>query len=143
MKRRQHHKQLGFTLIEAIVALVLIGTTGMALFSWINSNLITLHRIQATNAENAATINALEYMHHINPMSTPSGEADLGSYSLTWQSTATGAPREGANYPYGIGLYQLNLYQTTVTLKKPDGSFWSRFSLQQVGYNKVRELTFD
>ena len=31
--------QRGFTLIEAIVAMVLIASTGMALFSWINSNL--------------------------------------------------------------------------------------------------------
>ena len=133
-------KQHGFTLIEAIVALVLIATTGMALFSWINSNIITLNRVQEINAENAATINAVEYMHNVNPMASPEGQVDLGSYRLLWKAQATTDTRDGAGYPYGVGLYQLNLYQTKVTIQKPDGQFWLAFSLQQVGHKKVREL---
>lgn len=139
----QTRKQLGFTLIEAIVALVLIGTTGMALFGWINTNIITLNRVQETNAENAATINALEYMHSINPMISPEGQANLGSYRLSWKAEAATEPRDGANYPFGIGLYQLDMYQTKVTVQKADGQFWFTFALQQVGYKKVRELSLD
>ncbi|MDD2914409.1 MAG: prepilin-type N-terminal cleavage/methylation domain-containing protein [Gallionella sp.] len=133
-------KQQGFTLIEAIVALVLIATTGMALFSWINSNIITLNRIQESNAENTATLNALEYMNNINPMILPEGQANLGSYRLSWQAEAATEPRDGAAYPFGLGFYQLSLYQTKVTIQKPDGKFWFSFTLQQVGYKKAREL---
>lgn len=133
--RRQH----GFTLIEAIVALVLIGTTGMALFSWINTNIITLNRIQESNLESAATVNVLEYMNNVNPMIQPQGSADLGAYRITWTATASTAPQDGAGYPFGISLYQLALFQTRVTVKKPDGKFWFEFMLQQVGYQKVRE----
>ena len=137
---RRCRKQHGFTLIEAIVALVLIATTGMALFGWINSNIITLNRVQETNAENAATLNAVEYMHDINPMTTPEGQTDLGSYRLSWKAEASTEPRDGASYPYGIGLYQLGIYQTKITVQKPDGQFWFAFTLQQVGYKKVREI---
>ena len=136
----QTRKQLGFTLIEAIVALVLIGTTGMALFSWINNNIITLNRVQEINAENAATTNAIEYMNSVNPMLKPEGKADLGSYLLSWKVESTTDPRDGANYPSGIGLYQLVLCQTKVTVKKQGGQYWFDFSLQQVGYKRVREL---
>lgn len=139
----QTRKQLGFTLIEAIVALVLIGTTGMALFGWINSNIITLNRVQEINAENAATINAVEYMNNINPMISPEGQANLGAYRLSWKAEPTIEPRDGANYPYGISLYQLGIYQTRITIQKPDGPFWFAFTLQQVGYKKVRELSLD
>jgi general secretion pathway protein I len=140
VNNRSGRKQHGFTLIEAIVALVLIATTGMALFSWINSNIITLNRVQEINAENAATVNAVEYMHDINPMISPEGQTNLGSYRLSWKAEATTEPRDGAGYPYGIGLYQLGLYQNKVTVQKSDGQFWFAFTLQQVGYKKVREL---
>lgn len=139
MSSRQRARQHGFTLIEAIVALVLIATTGMALFSWINSNIITLNRVQESNAENAATLNVVEYMNNINPMAAPEGKADLGAYRLAWKSQASTEPRDGASYPFGISLYQLGMYQTKVTIQKSDGAFWFDFTLQQVGYKKVRE----
>ena len=137
MKRQQ---QAGFTLLEAIVALVLIATTGMALFSWVNSNVIALQRVQAVNAQDAATLNALQYMHNVNPMATPEGTAALGDYTLNWRSEATAEARDGANYPSGISLYQIAMYQTLVTLQTADGKDWFNFSLQQVGFKKVREI---
>ncbi|MFN7475909.1 MAG: prepilin-type N-terminal cleavage/methylation domain-containing protein [Burkholderiales bacterium] len=36
----------GFTLLEAIVALVLLTTAGLALFSWINNGFDSLQRIE-------------------------------------------------------------------------------------------------
>lgn len=140
MNSSRGRKQHGFTLIEAIVALVLIATTGMALFSWINSNIITLNRVQENNAENTATLNAVEYMSNINPMTSPEGQANLGSYRLSWKAEAITEPRDGSGYPFGIGLYQLSIYQTKVTIQKSDGKLWFSFTLQQVGYKKVREL---
>lgn len=141
MKGHRNARQLGFTLVEAIVALVLIATTGMALFSWINSNVIALSRVQDINAESMATQNALEYMHNINPMASPEGQANLESFRLSWEAEATADPRDGVGYPYGIGLYQLGMYQTRVRVQKPNGTPWFEFTLQQVGYKKVRELS--
>ena len=134
--RRQH----GFTLIEAIVALVLMATTGMALFGWINSNIVTLSRVQEINAQSAATVNAVEYMNSVNPMISPEGQIDLGSFRLLWKAEVVTDLRDGAGYPYGISLYQLGMYQTKVTIQKPEGQFWFAFTLRQVGYKKVREL---
>lgn len=140
VKSHRKRKQSGFTLIEAIVALVLVGTTGMALFGWINSNIITLNRVQEINAENVATVNAVEYMNNINPMISPEGQANLDSCRLSWKAEASAESRDGAGYPYGVSLYQLNMYQTSVIVQKPDGQFWFDFTLQQVGYKKVREI---
>ncbi len=136
-RRRQ---QGGFTLIEAIVALVLMATTGMALFSWVNSNIITLNRVQASNAQDAATSNALEYLSSVNPMDRPEGSAVLGSYKLLWKAKPIADPRDGASYPVGISLYQVALYQTEVAIERLDGQSWFAFSLQQVGYKKVRDI---
>jgi general secretion pathway protein I len=138
----RHHRparaQRGFTLIEAIVALVLIATTGMALFSWINTNIITLNRVQLANAQSSATANVLDYMAGINPMATPQGSATLGDYRITWDATVEEAPRDGAGYPYGVSLYQIALYQTKVTVLQAGDKPWFDFTLTQTGYKRVR-----
>lgn len=139
--RPRSRTQQGFTLIEAIVAMVLIATTGMALFSWINSNLITLNRVQEANAESAATSNVVDYMNTVNPMLTPQGEAGLGAYRMSWKANTSTDPRDGAGYPYGISQYQLALYDTQIRVQKADGQPWFDFTLQQVGYKQVRGLT--
>jgi general secretion pathway protein I len=133
-------RQQGFTLMEAIVALVLIATTGMALFSWVNSNVIALQRVQASNARDAATANALQYMQNVNPMATPEGDVTLGEYSLSWKAQLLTEPRDGTGYPFGRSLYQLAMYQTLVRLQTSDGKDWFDFKLQQVGYKRVRDV---
>lgn len=138
VNRGQHRRQRGFTLIEAIIALVLIATTGMALFSWINSNIITLSRVQEANAESAATNSVLDYMSTVNPMFRPTGNANLGAYSISWKASVSGEARDGAGYPYGISQYQLALYETQISVQKVAGEPWFDFKLQQVGYKQVR-----
>lgn len=132
--------QQGFTLLEAIVAMVLVASIGMALFSWINTNIVSLRHIQDSNARAEATVNVLEYMNTVNPMLTPEGKTDLGIYRLRWKSEALTALQDGANYPQGISLYQLALYRTTIKVEKNSGEPWFELALRQVGYKKVREL---
>jgi len=132
--------QRGFTLLEAIVALVLIGTMGMALFGWINNTLLSLHRVQDANAVAEAKLNVLEYMDTVNPMLRPEGLAALGTYRLRWQAKASTAIQDGTAYPRGISLYQLALYDTLIQVERADGKAWFEFALKQVGYKKVREL---
>lgn len=134
------NSQLGFTLIEAIVALVLMGSTGMALFSWINTNIITLNRVQEINAQSEATRNIIEYMNAVNPMIMPEGKVDFGSYRITWQAEISTDVKDGANYPRGVGFYQLAMYRTNIDARKTSGEPWFDLTLQQVGYKKVREL---
>ena len=131
-------RHAGFTLLEAIVALVLISSAGMALFSWINGNIMALTRIHDVNARSEATANILEYMYRVNPMLTPEGQAPLGAYSIVWRSQATTNVTDGVNYPRGQSLYQLALYRTTVSVKTAAGHAWFELKLRQVGYKRVR-----
>jgi general secretion pathway protein I len=133
-------KQRGFTLLEAIVALVLIGSAGMALFSWLNNTLISLSRIRDANAIAEAKLNVLEFMNTVNPMLKPEGEVPLGTYKARWKAEATTAIQDNVGYPRGIGLYQLALYRTSVKVARDDGVPWFEFDLKQVGYKKVREV---
>ena len=131
--------QRGFTLLEAIVALVMIGSMGMALFGWINNTALSLRRIQDANAVAEAELNALAYMDTVNPMLNPDGEAEFGAYRLSWKAAAATAVQDNSGYPRGIGLYQLALYDTQVKVER-GGAAWFEFALKQVGYKKVREM---
>ncbi len=83
MKRSQN-RQHGFTLIEAIVALVLIATAGMALFSWINSNIITLNRIQEINAGYPKKSGEVKEFY-LNGYLKASGKVKDGELHGAWQ----------------------------------------------------------
>lgn len=131
-------RQAGFTLLEAIVALVLISSAGLALFSWINGSIMALSRVHDVNARSEATANILEYMDRVNPMLTPEGGVPLGAYSIKWQSQATTNVTEGVNYPQGQSLYQMALYNTAISVSATGGRAWFELKLQQVGYKRVR-----
>ena len=133
-------RQRGFTLIEAIVALVLIASAGMAVFGWINTNIMTLGRVEAVNAEDEATLNVISYMNGVNPMLTPEGETDFGAYRVSWRTEPISAIRDGAAYPFGISLYQIALYRTRVAVNKPGNLPWFDLNLRQVGFKKVRDV---
>ena len=48
---RPSRRQQGFTLLEAIVALVLMSSALGALYTWINTDLISLRRAEAVIAQ--------------------------------------------------------------------------------------------
>ena len=136
---RRPVRQRGFSLLEAIVAMVLISAMGGALFAWINTELQALERTQDANTRAEAMVNAVEFMEAVNPMLTPQGRAPLAGMELSWEAKASTPVRDGVSYPQGISLYQLALYDTQVRVAHPDGSPWFEFTLQQVGYKRVRD----
>ena len=129
-----YSRQRGFSLLEAVVAMVIISGAGYALFGWINSNIMTLNSIREANARAEATQNIVEYMNAVNPMLTPSGSASLGQYKIRWEARMITLVQDGA------GLYQLALYNTNVMAERGQANPWFEFRLRQVGFKKIREL---
>lgn len=133
-------RQRGFTLLEAIVALALISSAGMALFAWINSNISALSRVEESSQRAAATRNTLQFMQTVNPMLAPSGEATLGEYRIRWQAEPITDAVDGANFPYGISLYQFALYDTRIEVQGAPQQPGFTLELRQVGYKRVRAM---
>ena len=118
--------------------MVLVASFGMALFSWINSNIITLSRVKEATAESEATASVLDYMSTVNPMLTPQGDADLGRYRISWKANTIVEPRDGTGYPFGVSQYQIALYDTKIEVQRADGKPWFAFALEQTGFKQVR-----
>lgn len=123
--------------------MVILALAGMALFDWVNASVVSLRRVEDANARNEATTNAVEYMQSINPMLRPSGEMDLGRYRIAWRAQPTTAVIDSSQYPRGVGLYQLALFETVVRAYREgelaDAGLWFEFKMKQVGYKKVRQ----
>jgi len=134
--------QRGFTLLEAIVALVLLASTGIALLSWINTNLMSLQRVQQAQQRQQAIQNALVFMETINPLEKPQGKETIGIYQIDWNATAIELPKDGVTSIGGISLFQVGLYETEVkVMVKKD--LLAQFTLRQTGYKQVRQFKDD
>ena len=132
-------KAQGFSLLEVIVALVLITSTGMALFSWMNTNTMSLQRVQFVQQRNIATRNALMYINTINPLQTPQGSTTLGSYIVNWNSKPLESPKDGMAHTGGQGFYQVGLYEVAVEVQDLDKQVLANFTVREVGYQQVRK----
>lgn len=134
-------KQLGFTLLEVMVAMVLLATAGMTVYSWINSNLISLNRVREHVLNQQAGHNALAFMQTVNPMEKPAGQADVGSLVIHWQARSLEGPVPGVGHPFGTSLYDLELFDTDVVVTRKDKKI-AAFTLRQVGYLQSRKFLF-
>ena len=106
----------GFSLIEVIVALVLISLAGSALFSWMNSALISTNRLININQELNKKSIAIDFAQLINPYHQPQGKEILGNYQLEWQAEllaqtplSRGLSAVGSYSQATLGVYKLSL----------------------------------
>src|SRR3546814_15921721 len=74
----------GFTLLEAIVALVIFAMGAFALYGWLSTNLITLERARVGSEALVVRQSALELLRDVNPMRDPSGEREAGALRVQW-----------------------------------------------------------
>jgi general secretion pathway protein I len=128
--------QRGFTLLEAIVALVLIATIGMSLLNWINTNLITLGRVQQVLQRHEATRSALVFMDTVNPLEQPHGEQTVGVYKFNWKAQAVELPKTGVDSTGAAGFFEVGLYDTVIDVSL-ENTLIVRFALRQVGFRQT------
>lgn len=137
MNLERNSRCRGFTLIEALVALVILGGAGMALFGWVNASIVSVRRVEEANLRSDAVANAIEYMQAVNPMRDPAGRADLGHYALEWTSAVSAPAVDGVGYPQGPSLFQLGLYETRVRASRAGDPVWFEVTLTLVGWRRL------
>ena len=131
------HYESGFSLLEAIVAMVLISVAGLALFSWINTSFIGLNRIQESNARAAAETNALQYLQTINPMERPNGITTLGKLKLEWKTRLMGDPLPNKLDSDSSGPFTVALYEVEATIEELPEVPRGRFTVRLMGYERL------
>lgn len=131
--------QRGFSLLEALVAMVILASSGWALLDWVNASVASLRRVEDANARSEASRNIIEYMQGVNPSQRPQGQVDLGQARVQWEAALIAGPADNIDYPRGQGLYQIALYRTKIRAYRGQ-ELWLEMELKQVGYRRVRAL---
>ncbi len=134
--------QAGFSLLEAIVALALIATAGLALFTWIGQGIETAGRLQAAQERAALQLQALALVERINPARQPSGEITAAGLSVKWRSSRRESMRPVFGFLGASGsepVWQVGLYVLDVTAQSlaPAGNA-VRFELLKAGWQQGR-----
>ena len=126
----------GFTLLEAIVAMVVFTLGAFALYGWLSTNVITLNRISLRQEQEVAFASALDLIRRSNPMQAPAGQRDIGDMTVTWRSEVVEAPKPNVDQAGTNGIYIVGLYTVFVRVTRngrPVGNFYVR----QIGWEQT------
>ena len=130
----QNRREAGFTLLETIIALVILATGLMAFYGFLGTMFHGAERLQAASTAYDRHANALELARFLNPMEAPKGTFNLGAYRIDWTSQPIKAVRQGSRYPVGSGLFKIALYRVTFTF--PDDDSITPIEVEKVGYSR-------
>lgn len=127
----------GFTLLEAIVAMVVFATGALALYQWQATSLSALSRVEAQSRRLDVARDAVEALRSVNPMAEPEGERELGDYTLYWEADPLEPRRTGLSQAGYASLFDVALYRVEAWVVA-GGTELTRFEMRLVGYEQVR-----
>ena len=118
------HKEYGFSLLEMLVALVLLTAVGGAVYSLLNNQFTQLRHFQSIEQEQERQQRLLAWVKDLNPLQQPQGEVVLGSqYQIRWQSHLITPAQERvsalaitADDSIPIPLFETQLYRVETEL---------------------------
>lgn len=135
-RRLGRNSNSGFTLLETIVALVIFSTSGMALYSLVNTNLVTLTRVQSVSQQVPVVENAIEILSMMNLQEEQNGEFDINGYDIFWQAQLLEPYRMAQNQAGYEGYHKIGLYR--VNFQVQDGrKLIGEYKLRLVGHTLV------
>ena len=129
------HQKAGFSIIEVLVAVALIGVALLPLVV-IQSQVAQSHaRYQADYRRATLQKNALEILREMNPSKSPEGRFAMDdAHTLTWTSSQITEVTRSTDYPIGDGYYDVALYRVEVVIVSSEGQDKLSFSTEKVGW---------
>lgn len=132
----------GFTLLEAIVALVILSGGLMAAYAWFGQDIRYMIKVNDLSLEETAISEAVDRLALEDFGQRTEGSFPWGDYQVDWVATPLEAPRAGRSPDGGGSLYGFTLYQVQLSLFY-QGRLFASPHLRMVKSRKVRKAAFE
>ncbi len=131
-------RRRGFSLIEALVALIVASMALLAVYALQEQLARGQLRYQRALAAAGLRRDAMALTEEVNPMSEPVGERPLaGGRRVRWTSTPLTDPRPNAGYPSGVGRYEVRLYRLSVLILDAQGRRIDSVAFDRLGWRRL------
>jgi prepilin-type N-terminal cleavage/methylation domain-containing protein len=128
----------GFSLIEALVALIIAALCLLAVFDLQQTFVKGEERAEHALFVSSLQQDAAALLTDLNPSERPSGAAPMAAgRRLQWTSTPLSSPRPGQGYPTGAGRFEVRLYRVQGDVLAADGRLLARVAFHRMGWRPV------
>ncbi|MBO6658535.1 MAG: prepilin-type N-terminal cleavage/methylation domain-containing protein [Pseudomonadales bacterium] len=127
----------GFTLLEAMVAIVILTTAMFATYSWVNVSVQMLIRADEVMTQEILLDELVNRLHLIDLERERSGELSLDGLVAEWHAQPL-LSREGKNTRGFTGYYDHHLHVVDILVKRNDQKV-AEYSTRLGTYHRVRE----
>lgn len=127
----------GFTLLEAIVAVTIIGMTMIPIMSFLSQAALQLGAAAQSNARNTTTQDVLAFMETVNPLIQATGTSAFGDIGVSWTSEPLVEPNLQVRPGVGLSSFSVGFYKVNVRVSRGAQDPWFEFDLRKVGYRRI------
>ena len=132
-------RQKGFSLLEAIVALTILASSGVALFSWFSVTYDGLIRLQEVQARHQLMDDLHAYFSTLNIQEETTQRMRVNGFDVTRKAELLEPKQTGRGLTGGLSNFDLGLYDVDIEIGI-EKRIVGRYQTRLVGYRRVRIL---
>lgn len=132
--------QSGFSLLEAVVAMTILATSGIALFSWFSATYEGLVRLEEVQLKHQLMDDLDAFFSTLIIQDEMQQKIKVNGFDVTWASTLVEPVARGRSGVGGLSNFDLGLYDVSIQIDKDTTSIGD-YNLRLVGYQKVRNVS--
>lgn len=137
MKKRQ----TGFTLLEAMVSIVILSMSSFAIYSWVSISVEMLIRSDEVLAQEQLVTEAIERLKHTDMDVQKRGEFSSGELILSWRAEEL-EKKESRNNADFIGYHDLTLYNIRIAVTKNE-NLVAQYETRHLVSRRVRDPEYE